>query len=217
MTAACDLLAELQGLGIEVQAHGEALRFHPRDKVTPDLLARLKDSKADLLRLLAQPSDSLVKRRGGLLVDTAADLDDSETIDPPPPCPRCGGLMFWWGLLGGRHCMTCDARALARSRRWAGRVEKLKQRYVTKQSQDRSTRPMVASHQKLRCNTCQFYDPFGNPDRGQCRGSLPVIGFSATDGVWPTVSASDWCGHHRPLAATPDEGVMAGRTLEKPA
>ena len=56
MTAAADLLAELRGLGIELQPHGESLRFRPRDRMTPDLLARTRMHKAELLAMF-HPED----------------------------------------------------------------------------------------------------------------------------------------------------------------
>jgi len=37
-------------------------------------------------------------------------------------CPRCGGLLWWEDLLGGRHCMACESAALARSHRLAARA-----------------------------------------------------------------------------------------------
>ena len=52
---ATDLLAELNGLGVELAADGDRLRFRPRKKVTAELAARLKAHKAELLVLL-QPS-----------------------------------------------------------------------------------------------------------------------------------------------------------------
>ena len=52
MTTASALLEELQGLGIELQPHGEALRFRPRDRMTAELVGRLRDCKAELLEIL---------------------------------------------------------------------------------------------------------------------------------------------------------------------
>ena len=50
------LLADLAARGIEVQAHGDRLRFRPPDAVTPDLVRRLKVHKAELLAMLAPPA-----------------------------------------------------------------------------------------------------------------------------------------------------------------
>lgn len=52
MTAAA-LIREVQSLGIDLQPNGATLRFRPRHKVTPDLLARLQAHKSELLRLLS--------------------------------------------------------------------------------------------------------------------------------------------------------------------
>jgi hypothetical protein len=51
---AVDLLAELDGLGIHLEADGPRLRFRPRDRATPELVGRMKANKDDLLRLLAE-------------------------------------------------------------------------------------------------------------------------------------------------------------------
>jgi len=57
MTAVLDtptaLLAELTALGIELQAHGERLRFRPQTAMTAELVARVKVHKPGLLALLA--------------------------------------------------------------------------------------------------------------------------------------------------------------------
>ena len=45
------LLADLVRHGITLEAHGERLRYHPKDAVTPDLLARMKTHKSALLAL----------------------------------------------------------------------------------------------------------------------------------------------------------------------
>ena len=52
--SAADLLAELDALGIQLEANGEHLRFRPRERVTADLAARMKMHKAKLLALLAK-------------------------------------------------------------------------------------------------------------------------------------------------------------------
>ena len=40
--------------------------------------------------------------------DTTDPDSDCEIVAPPPPCPKCGGFMFWWDFNGGTHCMTCE-------------------------------------------------------------------------------------------------------------
>ncbi len=51
---ACDLLAELQGRGIELAVAGDRLRFRPVSAVGPALRAALAEHKPELLRLLRQ-------------------------------------------------------------------------------------------------------------------------------------------------------------------
>ena len=50
--AAIDLLAELQGLGVELQIRGDRLRYRPRSAVTATLRTRLQESKQTLIPLL---------------------------------------------------------------------------------------------------------------------------------------------------------------------
>jgi len=56
MLAAQDLLAQLSGIGVEIEAHGDRLRYRPRSAMTPDLLAAVKSCKPELLEILATNS-----------------------------------------------------------------------------------------------------------------------------------------------------------------
>jgi len=47
--SASELLADLAGHGIELQPHGDAIRFRPRHAMTPTLLQRLQAHKTELL------------------------------------------------------------------------------------------------------------------------------------------------------------------------
>lgn len=58
MSPAEALLAELVAHGIEVQAHGERLRYHPKAAMTPELVQRVKAHKAELLALLSPATQS---------------------------------------------------------------------------------------------------------------------------------------------------------------
>ena len=49
---AAELLIELNRLGVKLVANGERLRFTPKEKVTPELLEKLKVSKQELLTIL---------------------------------------------------------------------------------------------------------------------------------------------------------------------
>jgi hypothetical protein len=55
--SAAELLAELDRLGIQLEADGEHLRFRPREAVTADLAGRMKMHKAELLALLAKRAE----------------------------------------------------------------------------------------------------------------------------------------------------------------
>jgi hypothetical protein len=52
MTTAAQLTADLQALGVTLAADGDRLRFYPRDRVTGEMLARLRDAKPQLLAML---------------------------------------------------------------------------------------------------------------------------------------------------------------------
>ncbi len=64
-----ELLAELDALGIELEADGEHLRYRPREKVTADLAGRMKTHKAELAAL-APKRAALIRR----LADQLAQL-----------------------------------------------------------------------------------------------------------------------------------------------
>jgi hypothetical protein len=49
-----ELLAELDALGIQLEADGERLRFRPREAVTMDLAGRMKMHKPELLALVVK-------------------------------------------------------------------------------------------------------------------------------------------------------------------
>ena len=46
------LLIELTRQGIELQAHGDKLRFRPRSSMAPELVKRVKSHKSELLAML---------------------------------------------------------------------------------------------------------------------------------------------------------------------
>jgi TubC N-terminal docking domain len=123
MNYAADLLLELDRLGVRLQADGDKLRFNPRSAVTPDMLARLKVHKAELLALL---------RNGAAVIVRVPDVP-LEWIEPDddvcvPHCPTCGSSELWETLAGTWRCQHCDAAALARSRKLAERAARLRKR-----------------------------------------------------------------------------------------
>lgn len=36
------------------------------------------------------------------------DASPADCIDPPDPCPKCDGLVFWWNAWDDPRCMACD-------------------------------------------------------------------------------------------------------------
>ncbi len=112
MNDAFRLLADLTGLGIEVVAHGDRLRYHPQSAMTPDLMRRMKTHKRELLAAFSSGlAASEIETRE---TESTATCDRWENcIEPPAPCPKCSSLLFWWNLLGDRRCMTCDPPTVA--------------------------------------------------------------------------------------------------------
>lgn len=109
-----DLLLALDRAGIvELVADGDALRYRPRCALTPDLAARLKAHKADLLTVLRprgapdgdDPGAALATLRAAVAVESADTIDWWQHIldedrayllgprDWPQPCPWCGGRL----------------------------------------------------------------------------------------------------------------------------
>jgi hypothetical protein len=56
VSAAAELLGELQARGIRMRADGGKLRYQPQAALTPDLRARVVEAKPELLRLLGVPT-----------------------------------------------------------------------------------------------------------------------------------------------------------------
>ena len=53
-----NLIADLDRLEIQLEAHGDRLRYSPRSAVTPELAQRMKDHKCELLTILQPASDA---------------------------------------------------------------------------------------------------------------------------------------------------------------
>jgi hypothetical protein len=51
-----------------------------------------------------------LQSQGDMAVVVRSDASDLEIIDLPPPCPECGGIAFWWDVLGNGHCERCKPR-----------------------------------------------------------------------------------------------------------
>jgi len=111
------ILANCRDRGIMLSAAGEKPCVDaPKGALTPDLLDALRHHKPDLLDILRRDEGAPestpweVEFRTEALSAIATDVHATpweECIEPPDPCPTCGGLMFWWDMLGGHHCMDC--------------------------------------------------------------------------------------------------------------
>lgn len=100
-----DLLADLDRRGINIEAHGDRLRYSPRSAVTPDLAGRMKALKAALLAILAgetwEPEVSHDANEANW--QAISDADRDYLLGPrdwPDLCPWCGGRLV--------HRAACD-------------------------------------------------------------------------------------------------------------
>lgn len=57
--SAAQLFTDLARLGIQIEAHGDRLRYSPRSAVTPDLADRMKAHKSELLAILRRDAEAL--------------------------------------------------------------------------------------------------------------------------------------------------------------
>ena len=87
MTAASQLLAELNQLGVAVWAVGDHLRFKPRSAVDPGLLARLRIVKPEILVLLDEEATEVPLVQARVVARSAAGVEvvEVQPINPPGP------------------------------------------------------------------------------------------------------------------------------------
>jgi hypothetical protein len=90
------LRTDLHALGVTLAADGDRLRFCPRDKVTPELLQRLRTHKAELLGML-QPGDigdgdetHPSPGKTGVVSPAVPHVLQPGTADAPQPWPSDG-------------------------------------------------------------------------------------------------------------------------------
>lgn len=114
MTTAAELMADLQAPGVTLAADGDRLRFHPRDAVTPELLARLRDCKAELLAMLrTHGADGPQDDRGDALQAHGADAAGPAAAgsDPGDDGPSGTDRPAGQALPGDwQECITPDGR-----------------------------------------------------------------------------------------------------------
>ena len=53
-----EMIAELKNMGIEIALEENMLRLTPEEKITPDLLNRIKANKKDIVRALRQAQET---------------------------------------------------------------------------------------------------------------------------------------------------------------
>jgi hypothetical protein len=152
MTAA-ELLADCHARRIDLQAHGGQLDIDaPAGELTPELLARLRDAKPELLAMLASGPQDLQPQEPDLPAAVPTDDDHDAAgwteytcrstksarchpcrpsgvdVPLPGPCPTCSSLERWQDAAGSLHCPTCrppDPRAAE----WRQRVAAARARH----------------------------------------------------------------------------------------
>ena len=107
MTAA-DLLRELEGAGVRLQADGDKLRVRaPRGALTPVLRTALQARKVEIVA-------ALQARTGGHLVRAALEAGAVPVRRELGRCFTCGGRRWWRRAAaagGGWTCRTCHPPA----------------------------------------------------------------------------------------------------------
>ena len=104
--ASDDAWAERSRRGVTIGVEGDKLRLGPRGALDDDLLARIREHKSEIIRLLAA-------RKGG-----------EGYIRPRLPtrrCRACNSWLFWLSVHGAVACATCHppaSRSLVKSWYW---------------------------------------------------------------------------------------------------
>ena len=88
------LFNELADRGVTLVSDGDRLRYYPRAKMTPELVERLREHKAEVVAVIADP--------------WPADYNE------PEPCEKCNGLDLWETFTGRWRCSKCDPPTRAR-------------------------------------------------------------------------------------------------------
>lgn len=83
MAGARDILELLSGMGVEIEANGDCLRYRPQSAITRELAWRLKCHKTALVALLRAPdTDNPDDSGSGQVVSSVAEAADSEKSRP---------------------------------------------------------------------------------------------------------------------------------------
>lgn len=138
MMTTSNLLRQCTERGIRLKPVDGRLRIEaPTGALTPDLLAVLRERKAELLAALTGPAQErtgisssgpstapkreqrTAERMAAAPVDPWWERCRFDDLPCPDPCTKCGGTCFWWDCLGAAHCEACHPGPLARSFRLA--------------------------------------------------------------------------------------------------
>jgi hypothetical protein len=106
MTGAAETLTELSRRGVTIRVEGDNLRLGPRAALDDGLLARIREHKGEIIRLLAA-------RKGG--------EGEVRSILPTRRCRACNSWLFWVSVYGAVACATCHppaSRSLVKSWYW---------------------------------------------------------------------------------------------------
>lgn len=68
------------------------------------------------------------------------DAIDQEVVEIQE-CPKCGGLLAWWDMLGRRHCETCEPRKPAEALRNRAACLRAKYEHLAEQRERRDGDP----------------------------------------------------------------------------
>ena len=113
--------------GLVVLADGD--RLVVRGPRSADAVARrLLEHKAEVMRALATPAAAEIPAVAASMDHQDDPGDCDEVLDVLPPCPTCGSLDLWQTIAGNWRCQHCDAAALRRSRSWAEKAARLREK-----------------------------------------------------------------------------------------
>lgn len=88
---AVELFAELKARGIQLQAHGNRLRYYPASQLTKELREQMLAHKAELLALVR--------------FDVVLPISEQSVTGALGKCGHCSGLVF----VGQLYCDYCGA------------------------------------------------------------------------------------------------------------
>jgi len=120
---ALELIADCEAIGVQLSpTDSDGLTIDaPVATLTPALVMRLKNHKAELLEIISAPQPSEAKEQADKEVES---FQWETAIDPPAPCPECAGLELWQSMADNWRCLRCDPPTKARRlRKLAARLK----------------------------------------------------------------------------------------------